>query len=167
MRDTIDPIPDENIWQVDTNQRVPIPLFGSAVSAGFGNPAETHIEQRLNLQDLCVEHVDTTYFVFVEGDSMINDEIRPGTILVVDSSIPISTGDIVVGWVNGDCFVKRFVRSGKMITLFPSNPDYLPIYVHPEVDQFKVLGKVTHFVSKPKKWSQEELLAAKDHVRTR
>ncbi|QIP15718.1 DNA repair protein [Spirosoma aureum] len=167
MIDTIDPIPPGNIWLVDPEKRLPIPLYSSTVQAGFPNPAETHIETRLNLQDLCVQHPDATYFVRAAGESMIDDDIFPGSILVVDSAIPIRTGSIVVAWVNGDCCVKRFVRVGKMITLFPSNPAFTPIYVHIGVDQFDTLGVVIHVVSKPKKWNQDQLNTAVEHVRTR
>lgn len=152
LGNTIDPIPPENIYRVDASRRPDIPLYSSGVQAGFTSPAENHIEARLNLHDLCVAHPDATYFVKAVGESMTGDAIFPGSILVVDATIPVETGLVVVAWVNGECCVKRFVRSGKMIMLEPSNSKYLPIYVHLERDQFDVLGVVTYIVSKPAKY---------------
>jgi DNA polymerase V len=152
MIDTIDAIPPENIVRIDPSGRSPIPLYSSMVQAGFPSPAENHIERRLNLQDLCVPHVETSYFVKAAGESMIGDYIYPGSILVVDSAIPVESGSVIVAWVNGDCCVKRFVRHGKMITLESSNEKYPPIYIHLDRDQFNVLGVVTYIVSKPPKY---------------
>jgi DNA polymerase V len=152
MIDAIDRIPPENIYMVDPTTRQAIPLFVSPVQAGFASPAENYIERRLNLQDLCVNHPDFTYFVKATGESMIGDYIYPGSILVVDSTIPVETGRVIVAFVNGDWCVKRFVRQKKQIMLESSNKDYSPIYVHIPCDQFRVLGVVTYIVSKPPKY---------------
>lgn len=152
MIDTIDAIPPENIARIDPSTRPLIPLYWAQVQAGFPSPAENHIERRLNLQDLCVPHPDTAYFVKAVGESMIGDYIYPGSILVVDSSLPVQTGSVIVAWVNGACCVKRFVKQGKIIMLESSNERYLPIYVYVDRDQFSVLGVVTYIVSKPPKY---------------
>ncbi|QIP13777.1 DNA repair protein [Spirosoma aureum] len=162
----IDTIKPANIWHIDPAERVPIPFYQSPVSAGFGNPAENYLRARLSLDQLCIEHPDASYFVEVDGDSMIADDIRPGSILVVDASHTVETGKIIVCWVNGECYAKRFVRFERMIALFPSNPDYLPIYVHLDIDQFSVLGVVIRIVSKPPKWDSEQTKSAINHVRT-
>ncbi|MBC3789030.1 LexA family protein [Spirosoma utsteinense] len=152
MIEAIDAIPLENIYRIDPSDRTPIPLYSSGVQAGFPSPAENHIERRLNLQDLCVPNIETSYFVKATGESMIGDYIFPGSILVVDSAVPVQTGSVIVAWVNGECCVKRFVRQGKQIMLESSNERYLPIYVHLQQDQFLVLGVVTYVVSKPPRY---------------
>ena len=58
MINTIDPIPPENIYQVDASLRTKLPFWEVPVSAGFTSPAENFIRERLNLQDLCVAHPD-------------------------------------------------------------------------------------------------------------
>ncbi|GAB3687584.1 translesion error-prone DNA polymerase V autoproteolytic subunit [Spirosoma flavus] len=152
MLDSLDPIPAENIFRLDPKRRQAIPYFSAQVQAGFPSPADSFIETRLNLQDLCVAHPDSTYFVKAAGESMLGDYIFPGSILVVDSAIPAETGNVVVCWVNGDCCVKRFIRAGKMIILEPSNENYSPIYVHKDRDTFRVLGVVTYILSKPPRY---------------
>lgn len=148
----IDPIPADHLYRVDTSRRQAIPLYSSPVQAGFASPAESHIEARLNLQDLCVVHPDMTHFVRASGESMTGDYIFPGSILVVDAAFPVESGRIIVAGINGEWCVKRFVAFGEMIMLESSNALYPPIYVHPAQDQFEVLGVVTFIVSKPPRY---------------
>ncbi|WP_080055314.1 LexA family protein [Spirosoma aerolatum] len=150
--DSIEPIPAENIYRVDPSRRQAIPYYSSPVQAGFTSPAESYIEARLNLQDLCVKHPDMTHFVKASGESMTGAYIFPGSILIVDAMIEVRTGKIIVASVNGEWCVKRYVEKGEMIMLEPSNAKYLPIYVHPKQDHFEILGVVTFIVSEPPKY---------------
>lgn len=159
--DDNDAIPKTNIWKVNKRKRKALPLYRSRVSAGFGNPAEVHIEKRLNLQDLCIQHPDATYFVLVQGESMVGADIKPGSILVVDSSIPVRDGCLLVCFLNGDCYVRRFVRTEKVISLFAQNDGFLPMYAHIGVDDFKKFGVVIRIVSLPPKWDYEQHQEAK------
>ena len=64
-----------------------IPLFMERVSAGFPSPAQDYVEQTLDLNELCIKRPAATFFVRVEGDSMIDAGIHPDDILVVDRSV--------------------------------------------------------------------------------
>lgn len=151
MIDTIDPIPPENIFCVDPSRRAPISFWEIPVSAGFTSPAENYIQERLNLQDLCVLHPDCTHFVKATGESMTGDYIYPGSILVVDSTIPVETGRVIVAYVNDGWCVKRYVAKDPLVMLESSNSLYAPIYVQPG-EVFKILGVVTYIISKPPKY---------------
>jgi hypothetical protein len=85
MIDSIDPIPPQNIYRVDPTRPADVPFYEALVPAGFPSPAETYVERRLNLHDLCVRYPDAT-FVRVAGESMIGAHILPGSILVVDAA---------------------------------------------------------------------------------
>lgn len=152
MIQSIDPIPPGNIYRVAGDRQATIPYWDIPVPAGFSNPAENFIRERLNLHDLCVTHPDCTHFVRATGESMIGDYIFPGSILVVDATLPVETGRVIVAWVNEGWCVKRFVYQPPMVMLLSSNSEYLPIYVHPTRDVFRVLGVVTYIVSKPPKY---------------
>ncbi|MVM37677.1 DNA repair protein [Spirosoma sp. HMF3257] len=154
MIDAIDFIPPENIFLIDPNKRKNIPYFDIAVSAGFANPADNYIRERLNLQDLCVQHPDCTYFVKATGESMLGDYIFPGSILVVDSTRPVETGMVIVIWVNEGWCVKRYIDKSPMIMLESSNAHYAPIYLHPDRDKVSVLGEVIYIVSKPPRYGR-------------
>ncbi|MGB3292577.1 MAG: S24 family peptidase [Phormidesmis sp.] len=64
-----------------------IPLYGSAVSAGFPSPADDHIEACLDLNELVITNPPATFFVRASGDSMAGVGIFDGDVLVVDRSI--------------------------------------------------------------------------------
>lgn len=147
MIQPIDYIPPQNLFQLEPESAASVPYWEIPVPAGFSSPADNFIRERLNLHDLCVTHPDCTHFVRATGESMIGDYIFPGSILVVDSALPVETGRVIVAWVNEGWCVKRFVYQPPMVMLVSSNSEYLPIYVHPKRDVFKVLGVVTYCMS--------------------
>ena len=63
-----------------------LPLYTSAVQAGFPSPADDYIEEKLDLNKHLIKHPSATFFVKVTGDSMIKAGIHSGDILIVDSS---------------------------------------------------------------------------------
>lgn len=116
-------------------------MFSCKVSAGFPSPASDYEEAPLNIHDYVVENHAATYFVRAEGSSMIGAGIFDGTMLVVDKSVEAQDGDIVVAFVNGECFVKRLrYEKGKMF-LCPENKGY-PIYEVKDMENFQMFGVV-------------------------
>ncbi|MBO5775442.1 MAG: translesion error-prone DNA polymerase V autoproteolytic subunit [Kiritimatiellae bacterium] len=127
-------------------------VAGSVV-AGFPSPAEQYFEPPLDLNELLVKRPAATYFVRVEGDSMINAGINDGDLLVVDRSLSPANGDIIIASVDGDFTVKR-LRIGKRekgngtkhegadIRLEPGNPKY-PTIVLEHGQELDYFGKVT------------------------
>ncbi|WP_051054230.1 LexA family protein [Fibrella aestuarina] len=127
--------------------RLRIPFFGSLVKAGFPSPASDYIERVCDLNDLCIHNAEATYFVRVDGDSMIDEHIMPGDIMVVDCSLETVNGRIVVAWYNGAHTVKRLRTAPPLIVLEPANEKYEPIYIQPG-DDFKLFGVVTFVIHK-------------------
>ena len=80
-------------------------LSGSVV-AGFPSPAEQYRETPLDLNELLVKRPAATFFVRVQGDSMIGRGIRDGDLLVVDRSLRPASGDVIIACVDGDFTVK-------------------------------------------------------------
>ena len=120
--------------------------------AGFPSPAEQYLEPPLDLNELLVKRPAATYFVRVEGDSMIGAGIHDGDLLVVDRSLRPASGDIIIASVDGDFTVKTLrlgngeagteIENSKEIRLVAENPKYPDIVLKPgqELDYF---GKVT------------------------
>jgi len=127
--------------------RHPLPLYGS-VSAGFPSPAEDYLEEFLDVGDYLVKNPTATFFVRVQGESMIEASIHPGDILVVDRSLPAGDGSIVIAVLNGEFTVKRLQQRGGQVKLMPANQDYLPIPVGAD-DEFRVWGVVAHVLHRP------------------
>ena len=69
-------------------------VSGSVV-AGFPSPAEQYLEPPLDLNELLVKRPAATYFVRVQGDSMIDAGINNGDLLVVDRSLRPAVGDVI------------------------------------------------------------------------
>ena len=76
-------------------------LFLSRISAGFPSPADDYIDRALDLNELLVTNPPATFFVRVDGPSLIEDGVFPGDILSVDRSLQPVHGDKVVAVVNG------------------------------------------------------------------
>lgn len=113
-----------------------------SVAAGFPSPAEQYLEPPLDLNELLVKRPAATFFVRVQGDSMIGLGIQDGDILVVDRSLRPASGDVIIASVDGDFTVKTFRRDKRGVRLEPANEAYPTIVIAPgrQLDYF---GKVT------------------------
>lgn len=87
-----------------------LPLFTMPVSAGAPTLADDSVEEKLDLAHLLIKHPDSTFYVRVEGDSMIDAAIHPGDILVVDRSLEAHHRDIVIAIVDGEFTIKVLQR---------------------------------------------------------
>ena len=88
-------------------------VSGSVV-AGFPSPAEQYQETPLDLNELLVKRPVATFFVKVQGDSMIGEGIRDGDLLVVDRSLRPASGDVIIACVDGDFTVKTLRSAGSV-----------------------------------------------------
>jgi len=123
----------------------PRPLFLARVSAGFPSPADDTVDRALDLHELCVKNPAATYFVRVEGHSMVDAGIHDGDVLVVDRSLEPADGRVVIAVLDGELTVKRLRVRGGAVWLAPENPHFPPVPVTAEMD-FEVWGVVTHVV---------------------
>ena len=82
------------------------PKISGSVVAGFPSPAEQYQEPPLDLNELLVKRPAATFFVRVQGDSMIGAGINDGDLLVVDRSLRPASGDVIIASVDGDFTVK-------------------------------------------------------------
>lgn len=121
------------------------PLFLNPVQAGFPSPAEDSIERKLDLNEHLIEHPAATFFVRVEGDSMLGCGIHKGDILIVDRSLDATNGKIIIAVLNGEFTVKRLKIEGKILWLVPENPKFPVLKIEPEWD-FQVWGVVTYVI---------------------
>ena len=122
-------------------------ISGSVV-AGFPSPAEQYLEPPLDLNELLVKRPAATYFVRVQGDSMIEAGIHDGDLLVVDRSLRPASGDVIIASVDGDFTVKTYRRDKEGIRLEPANPSYPVIKLKPNQQALDYFGKVTACIHK-------------------
>lgn len=116
-------------------------VAGSVV-AGFPSPAEQYLEPPLDLNEFLIKRPAATYFVRVQGNSMIGAGIHEGDLLVVDRSLRPANGDVIIASVDGDFTVKTYRRDKDGIHLEPANDAY-PIITLKSGQQLDYFGKVT------------------------
>ena len=129
----------------DPSSEQPLPLFLNPVKAGFPSPADNPFEEKLDLNKFLIQNPPATFFVKVEGESMVEAGIRDGDLLSVDRSIEPQDGKIVIAALGGEFTVKRIKLEGRSIYLMPENPRFPKIKVSPEED-FQIWGVVTYII---------------------
>ncbi len=104
-----------------------IPLVGRIAA---GQPMEA-VEQRETLQFTDFTGHGDTYALEVRGNSMIDDHICDGDMILLEKVKEARDGDIVVALVAGsDATLKRFYReAGDIVRLQPANAAIKPILV--------------------------------------
>ncbi len=133
------------IFSSQTNGDCSLPLYFTPVHAGFPSPADDFIDKPLDLNEHLIRHPAATFFVKVEGDSMIDAGIHPGALLVVDRSLQARSGSIILAILDGEFTVKRLKKEKGMSVLYPENPQYQPIFIKQGQD-FEIWGVVAHVV---------------------
>lgn len=104
-----------------------VPLLG-AVAAGA--PIESlPQDERIELPPTMLGSGDH-YALKVRGESMIDDGIHDGDVVIIKGTSEASNGDMVVALVSGEVTLKRFYRHGSdRIRLQPANPNVPPLIV--------------------------------------
>ena len=108
-----------------------LPLMGT-VAAGL--PLEVFAEQETITVPHDMVRRGNNYVLRVKGDSMIDEQIRDGDYIIVNSRQTAENGEMVValvsdGTVGGSAAVKKFYReAGNRIRLQPANETMKPMY---------------------------------------
>ena len=63
-------------------------------TTGFASPAESYVDKRLDLNELIVRDVHTTFYFQYKGPNTLG--VKTGNVLVIDRSIDPKNGDIVI-----------------------------------------------------------------------
>lgn len=135
----------DDVLQYVETQGHKLPLYSSAVQAGFPSPADDYIEAHLDLNKHLIKHPTATFFVKATGDSMIQAGIHPGDILIVDRSLEATHGRIIIAALDGQLTVKRLHQSAGKVLLMPENESYQPIPITDETD-LVIWGVVTNVI---------------------
>ena len=74
-----------------------------------------------------------TYILRVDGDSMIDEQIRDGDLVVIEERRSAENGQIVVAMVHGEeATLKKFYREGDQVRLQAANSAFPPIMIPAE-----------------------------------
>ncbi len=117
---------------------VPVPIVGT-VAAGVPILAVENVMGQIGVEANVVR--GQCFALEVEGDSMIDADIKEGDYLIVRQQPLAENGDIVVALLEDEATVKRLFISEDRIELRPENAAYRPIRVAPDAE-IRILGKV-------------------------
>ena len=109
---------------------IELPLLGY-VAAGVPIEAVVSTESVAVPEGLCGAR--DTYALRVRGDSMIDEQIRDGDLVVVEDRKTAHNGEMVIALLDGsDVTLKKFYREDGHIRLQPANDAVAPIIVSAE-----------------------------------
>jgi DNA polymerase V len=116
--------------------------FDGTVPAGFPSPAADYMQERINLNDVYIQHPMSTSILSMEDTSMQDAYIPYNAKLLIDKSLKPKNGDIVLATCNGELLVRFFEKKGEGYTLIAASKDYQSICVTEEMD-VRISGVVT------------------------
>ncbi|MDE6266401.1 MAG: translesion error-prone DNA polymerase V autoproteolytic subunit [Muribaculaceae bacterium] len=134
------------LYKSHVSVRLALPYADGGVQAGFPSPAQDYLSETIDLNHELIEHPSATFYARVVGDSMIEEGIAEGDLLVVDRALEPEHGDLAVCCLNGEFTLKRLrLLDGNRVMLMPSNRRYRPIEIC-EGDDFRVWGVVAYTI---------------------
>ncbi len=84
----------------------------------------------------------------VRGDSMIDENIQDGDVIIIASQQTAENGQVVVALIDGSyATVKKFYREPDFIRLEPANPQFKPIFIKTP-ERLQIQGVVRGLIRK-------------------
>jgi len=144
LKESLDSV-DEFIQLSGDLINLSLPLFESKVPAGLPSPADDHIGSAMDPNEYLINKADKTFFVTIQGESMIEVGLMPGDKAIVEKDKVAAVGDIVLAMIDGEFTVKILAKQkdGKP-KLLPANSSgkYPAILIQGQM-QFAIWGVVT------------------------
>ncbi len=113
-----------------------IPMAGMVAA---GSPIEPVQQSELIDVPPSMLRGGNTFALRVKGESMKDDGILPGDLVVVRKQETARNGQTIVALVNQDATIKTYFKKGSYIELHPANAAMQPIIVKPS-DTFHIEG---------------------------
>ena len=134
------------IFSSDATSTLSLPYVEDGVQAGFPSPAQDHISETIDLNKELIEH-PATFYGRVSGDSMIEEGIEEGDVLIIDRSLEPQNKDLTICFVDDGFTLKRIIIEKDKVWLKPSNESFDPILITNE-NRFIIWGGVTYVIKK-------------------
>jgi DNA polymerase V len=117
----------------------------TANATGFGAAADDYMERGIDLNEQLIRNKPDTYFFRMKGDAMQEAGIFDKDVLIVDRSVKLANGKIIVAVLNGELLVRRFHKNFSSAFLIPENSRYKAINLA-EFSDFVVWGVVMYTI---------------------
>lgn len=124
-----------NKFSVDCTEPSAHPLLAPVlVAAGYPSPAQDYYgpdspDGRINLNDMLISDVTSTYIIRVSGHSMEGAGISDGDEMIVNRALEPRDGNVVIAVLDGELTIKCLRITPTGVVLKAENPDYPDIQV--------------------------------------
>lgn len=135
------------IYPINVVTELELPMIDGGVSAGFPSPAQDYEDLGIDLNKALIANPQNTFYCRVKGNSMRDEGINDGDILIVDKSLEPKNGDTVICFIDGEFILKYIEITDNAIYLVPANEKFKPIKVT-EDNSFYIWGVVTYSIKK-------------------
>ena len=133
------------VEQSNTNGDNEVPLLGTVAA---GQPIEAILSHDTVSVPKSMQTRERTFALRVRGDSMIDENIQDGDIIIVGSQKTAENGQVVVALIDGNyATVKKFYREPDFIRLEPANPQFKPIFIKTP-ERIQIQGVVKGLIRK-------------------
>lgn len=102
-----------------------LPLFGYIAA---GRPLDVEVSDEMIAVPEHLTSRGENYVLKVRGDSMVDDGILDGDLVIISRRERADNGEMVVANVNGEVTLKRLYKEGERVRLQPANSMMGPIY---------------------------------------
>jgi repressor LexA len=109
-------LPVQQSQSVPQSFDIQLPLIGNL---SIGYPLELFVHpQMLTVPSSLVHAAENTYILQVQGDSLLDEWIQDGDLLLIEARQDIDPGEIILGLINqNDTVLKRYYPEGQNIRL--------------------------------------------------
>lgn len=109
------------------------------------NKPQINKKSYLDLNLHLAPNPDDIYLVRVNGESMIDEKIYHGDVLIVNKKEKPKDGKVVIAAINGEMAVKTFRVLNGIVYLYSANKNFLPIEIKPYWS-FEIQGVVKYVI---------------------
>lgn len=117
----------------------------TANATGFGAAADDYMERGIDLNEQLIRNKPATFFFRMKGDAMQEAGIFDNDVLIVDRSLKLTSGKIIVAVLNGELLVRRYHKNFSSAFLVPENSRYKTINLE-EFSDFMLWGVVIYAI---------------------
>lgn len=140
----------EGILQLHDHKLAPadnffsLPLLG-VIKAGSPTAEDEYLTESVSLDEYLIANPGFNYLLRVSGDSMIDEGINSGDLVILDKRREPKSGDIVAANIDNEWTLKYFINENGRVYLKAANPKYDPIYPK---EQLNIGGVVVSVIRK-------------------
>lgn len=135
---------------------VQIPIIGK-IAAGFPIEAIEHLEETVSIINPSIKTAEGHYALRVTGDSMIDEGIFDGDIVIIKKQSVAENGQTVVAIIDdNEATLKKLYREKNRIRLEPRNPHMQPLFRTDAEIRGVVVQVISNINNEPEKVPQKK-----------